>query len=175
MPPRLTSVGWTGATTNSRGSCLGPRAEFGVGAQGRRLLPADVNLLNAVIVRVNDVQIPAAIDGQSVGSEKLTRFSPLVLTKAAQVAALARELLNATASGTDPQTVMAVAADAYGTMHAWNWFELAPKAARPIFEIAKGQEENALGREFLHATVHGFRRIEIPPLVERDEIGASGA
>jgi len=47
------------------------------------LLPADVKLLNTVIVRVNDVQRPMAIDGQTVRSEKLARFSPLVLTKAA--------------------------------------------------------------------------------------------
>jgi hypothetical protein len=47
------------------------------------LLPADVKLLNSVIVRVDDVQRPMAIDGQTVRSEKLARFSPLVLTKAA--------------------------------------------------------------------------------------------
>jgi hypothetical protein len=47
------------------------------------LLPADVKLLNTVIVRVNDVQIPMAIDGQTVRSEKLAGFSPLVRTKAA--------------------------------------------------------------------------------------------
>jgi len=145
----------------------------GIGAERQCLLPADVKLLNTVIVRVNDVQIPTAIEGQAVWSEKLTRFSPLVLTKAAQVPAVAGELLNPTTSSTDPQTVMAVAADADGPMHARNRFELAPQAATPILKVAKRREIDAVRSEFLHAAVHGLRRIDVALLVERDEIGAS--
>ena len=36
-----------------------------------------------LIVRVDDVQIPVAIDGQAVRGEKLAGFGPLVLTEAA--------------------------------------------------------------------------------------------
>ena len=53
-------------------------------------------------------------------------------------------------------------------------FKFAAEAAGPIFEVAKGQEEGAIRREFLHATVHGFGRVDVALLVERDEIGASG-
>ena len=61
---------------------------------GRLLL--DGKFLDAVVIGVDDVQVSVAVEGDAVRPVELARLGPL-LTEAAQILAVLRELLDAAA------------------------------------------------------------------------------
>ena len=69
---------------------------------------ADVELLDAVIVGIDDVQMPVTVDRQAVRGQELAGFASLLFAETAQVAAVAGDLLNPAAGGADPQAVFPV-------------------------------------------------------------------
>ena len=142
-------------------------------ARNATLRGPDIKLLNAVIVGVHDVQFPVAVERHAVGSQELARLFSL-FTEAAQITSIARELLDSASGGADPQAVFAVAADGDRAVHLPDGLEVPAEAAGAILKRAEAQEEGTVGREFLDPAVHGFGRVDVAPLVERDEIRAAG-
>lgn len=98
----------------------------------------------------------------------------MFFAEAAQITAVAGELLDAAAGRRDPEAVVGVTTDADGAVHFADALEVATEAARPVFQTSECGQEPAIACELLHPASHGFGRVDVPLPVERDEVGAGG-
>src|SRR5215467_4366509 len=97
-----------------------------------------------MVVRIDDVQIAAAIDGQAMRSLELTRSSPLRPTNSPEEFAVFGKLLHQSANGCDPNPILLIDANAYRPVNAClKGCELPAEAAEPVLIVSPGQQELA--------------------------------
>src|SRR5690348_8440863 len=121
--------------------------------------------LDTVVVGVHHVEMAATIEGEAVWGVELAGLGPC-RAETFQIHALVREPLNATADGTDPDSIMPI--DANGDwpledgLAIFEAAEGAPEAARLDVIVSPGQQELTVRRELLDPAHRSLGGVEVP-------------
>src|SRR2546430_2577540 len=129
-----------------------------------------------MIVRIHDVEVGLAIDGQAMRRLKLTRSGALPLSDGPTEFAVLGKLLHQPAHGSNPNPVLRIHTNTDRPVDAcFEGRQLPAEAAEQVPVVSPGEQKFAVPGELLHAIVCSFRRVDVTGTVESQEMGPTPA